>query len=241
MGTGVKRSAATVARWTAGVLLVSWRYLWEITPLHRTVEAGDRSDVPRALPDELVDSRNQLLEHGVGPLFRRLFTVDVTGAHLSAEQLIDVIATDLKRVIPSEVTTVEDIGACRGGLQVGDEMVIRIPGPWNGPVRVVHRSPTCFRFATLTGHLEAGQIEFRARPQAETLRFEIEAWARPATRLVHLLYTHVRLAKEIQLNMWVRCCLATAGLAGGHPRSGVTITTRVVGTPFLPGPEAESR
>jgi uncharacterized protein (UPF0548 family) len=28
------------------------------------------------------------------------------------------------------------------------------PGPWDGPVRVVERTPTCFRFATLAGHLE---------------------------------------------------------------------------------------
>ncbi len=36
-----------------------------------------------------------------------------------------------------------------------------MPGPWDGPVLVVDQTPTSFRFATLKGHLEAGQIEFR--------------------------------------------------------------------------------
>ena len=48
-------------------------------------------------------------------------------------------------------------------MEVGDEYVVRMPGPWDGPVRVVEVTPTSFRLATLDGHLEAGQIEFRAR------------------------------------------------------------------------------
>jgi hypothetical protein len=36
------------------------------------------------------------------------------------------------------------------------------------------------------------------------------------------------LAKEIQLNMWVRFCRSAADLAGGRVRGGVTIRTRVV-------------
>ncbi|HEX3925196.1 MAG TPA: hypothetical protein VHY31_23150 [Streptosporangiaceae bacterium] len=36
-----------------------------------------------------------------------------------------------------------------------------MPGPWDGPVRVVHTGAASFRFATLAGHLEAGEIEFR--------------------------------------------------------------------------------
>ena len=48
-------------------------------------------------------------------------------------------------------------------MRVGDEFVVRMPGPWDGPVRVVERDPDArFRLVTLAGHLEAGQIEFRA-------------------------------------------------------------------------------
>ena len=84
------------------------------------------------------------------------------------------------------------------------------------------------RLATLTGHLEAGEIEFRARPRGSRLRFEIEAWARPSTRIIYLLYSRLQLAKEIQLNMWVRFCQSAADLTGGRARGGVTIRTRVL-------------
>lgn len=224
----IVRWLTMVARWTLGVLLVSWRYLWATTPLHRSVETGDNSDLPPVIPEQLMDDRSQPVESGVGPLFRRLFAVEIQGASSTAEELIDIIAADLNHAVPSEVTTVERISGVPGKLVLGDEIVVRIPGPWDGPVRVVHRTRTSFRLATLAGHLEAGQIEFRARPSGSQLRFEIEAWARPSNRLVHLLYSRLQFAKEIQLNMWVRFCRTAARIAGGRARGGVTIHTRVV-------------
>ena len=78
-----------------------------------------------------------------------------------------------------------------GPLAVGDEFVVRMPGPWDGPVTVVDRTPTSFRFATLKGHLEAGQIEFRTSADGDAVRFEIESWARSGDRLSGLLYDRV--------------------------------------------------
>jgi hypothetical protein len=103
-----------------------------------------------------------------------------------------------------------------------------MPGPWDSPVRVVHRDDHSFRLATLAGHLETGEIEFRAGPEGDALRFEIESWARAGDRLSALLYNRLRLAKEIQLNMWSHFCLRAAALAGGCPRGGITIRTRRV-------------
>jgi hypothetical protein len=225
------RWSRILARWTLGVALVSWRYLWATTPLHRSVEAGDATDLPPPLPDQLVDERSQPLESGVGPLFRRLFTVEIEGSSLTAAELIAKVTADLNRAVPAEVTAVETISGVPGELATGDEVVVRIPGPWDGPVRVVHRTGTSFRLATLTGHLEAGQIEFRAWPRGSQLRFEIEAWARPSSWAIHLLYSYLRLAKEIQLNMWVRFCQNAAKLAGGRARGGVTIRTWMVDQP----------
>ena len=226
------RWPAILARWTLGMLLVSWRYVWSITPLHRSIEVGDASDLPPPLPDPLVDEHSQPMHRGAGPLFHRLFAVDIEGSPLTATQLMDKMTTDLNQAVPTEVTAVEKLSGHRDGLAVDDEVVVRIPGPWDGPVRVVHRTDTSFRFATLAGHLEAGQIEFRTQPHSGLLRFEIEAWARPSGWLINILYTRLRLAKEIQLNMWVRFCLAVAKLSGGRVRGGVTIRTRVVEQPW---------
>jgi hypothetical protein len=115
-----------------------------------------------------------------------------------------------------------------GPLRYGDEFVVRTPGPWDGPVRVVRRDATSFRLATLQGHIEAGQIEFRAAADGDALRFEIESWARAGDRLADVMYNKLRLAKEIQLNMWTHFCIRAAALADGRPRGGIAIRTRWV-------------
>jgi len=96
---------------------------------------------------------------------------------------------------------------------------------------VIRREPTLFRLATLDGHLEAGEIEFRATQDGEALTFEIESWARAGDRISSLLYNKLRLAKEIQLNMWTHFCTRVAKLADGRAKGGVTIRTRWVPWP----------
>ena len=220
------RSVLVMVRWLLGMGLVSWRYLWQITPLHRSEELGDATDLPAAVPEDLLDEQCQLVDDGVGPLFHRRFSVRIEGHESDGPRLMAALTHDLNRAAPTEVATFDRTCGRRGGVRVGDEFVVRMPGPWNGPVRVISRDPASFRLATLRGHLEAGQIEFRIRPEDDALRFEIETWARPSTRLVHVLYTRLRLAKEMQLNMWTRFCLQVATLAGGRARGGVHIRTR---------------
>src|SRR5262249_22624768 len=95
-----------LARWSLGVVLVSWRYLWSTIPLHRSIEPGDITDLPPALPDQLVDDRSQPMAAGVGPLFRRLFAVTIADPTVSAVTLIANITVDLNQGVPSEVTLV---------------------------------------------------------------------------------------------------------------------------------------
>jgi len=102
---------------------------------------------------------------------------------------------------------------------------VRMPGPWDGPVRVVEVTPTSFRFATLDGHLEAGQIEWRAQEIPGGLRFEVESWSRPGDRLSDLAHHHLRMAKEVQLHMWTSVLERVPKLTGGRMRDGVDIHT----------------
>lgn len=97
-----------------------------------------------------------------------------------------------------------------------------------GPVRVVAVTPTSFRLATLDGHLEAGQIEFRAADETGDVVFTIESWARSGDRLSNVLYKTVPLAKEVQLHMWTSFLENVAKLAGGRLRGGLDIDTRRV-------------
>ncbi len=219
---------AIVARWPLAIAVVSWRYLWRTTPLHRSDEVGNHTDLPPAwdLDDEEVDldGRRQGLADGIGPLVHRRYTVWITGSTMSAATLMDAVAASLNRASPEIATFVKTRGS-DGPVRDGDEYVVRMPGPWNGPVRAI-REPMMLRLLTLNGHLEAGQIEFRASVEGDALRFDIESWTRAGDRLAELLYNRLRVAKEIQLNMWTHFCLRTAAVAGGRPRGGVTIVTR---------------
>lgn len=221
-----------VSRWLLGTALVTWRYLWETTPLHRGGECrGDETDLPPQLPPEAVDSRVQLAQDGCGRLFHRLFQVRIADADVVPSRLIEWVCCDFKRFVPSEVVDIHTGELRDHGLDVADELLVEMPGPWNGPVKVVHRDADRLRLATLRGHMEAGQVQFHAREDDGLLVFEIELWACAAGRLVHLLYSHLRVAKEIQLNMWVRFCLSAASMSGGRPVDGVHISTRWLESP----------
>lgn len=143
---------------------------------------------------------------------------------MSPSTLIDTVAENLNRAAPEMAVFRKTRGTDRQ-LQYGDEFVVRMPGPRDGPVRVAHSDATSFVLITLNGHLEAGQIECRADADGDILRFEIESWAR-AGDLSHLLYNRLQLAKEMLLNMWSHFFLRAAALAGGRPQHGVTIRTR---------------
>jgi Domain of unknown function (DUF1990) len=221
------RRLGIVARWPLGIALVTWRYLWRVVPVHRVDGDGDRHDLPDPVPAEHHDDRLGRVEDGVGPMLHRSYRVLVEGGSARARDLIATFADAPNRGAPADVAVFLKTRGRGHPLQVGDEFVVRMPGPWDGPVRVIAAGPTSVRLATLRGHLEAGQIEFRARDLEDGLvELEIESWARAADRLSHVLYNHVRLAKEIQLNLWLETCLRLAALGGGHPRDGVEINTR---------------
>jgi hypothetical protein len=200
--------------------------MWETTPFHRVEAEGDASDLPPEVAEGVVDERVQRAASGRGRMVHRQFRVRIAGARLDAAALMTLVVTDFKHFVPAEVVDVRTHALGDSGLRVGDEMVVEMPGPWNGPVRVVHRNPTCLRLVTLRGHLEAGQVQFHARQDGDLLVFEIDLWARAATMLVEFLYARLRLAKEVQLNMWVRFCLAAMETSGGRLVDGVHICTR---------------
>ena len=212
-------------RWPLGIALVSWQYMWRTIPLNRTEETGGSGDLPPAATEPPAGDGRQPLAAGVGPMLHRCYEVRIVDGTMSPAALIERMAGDLNKAAP-EMAVFRKTKGGEGPLRLGDEFVVRMPGPWDGPVRVIGRDATSFRLATLNGHLEAGEIEFRADRDGAALHFEIESWARAGDRLSDLMYNKLRLAKEIQLNMWTHFCIRAAALAGGRPRGGITIRTR---------------
>jgi hypothetical protein len=222
------RRLRTASRWPVGIALTSWRYMWRTTPLHRSETAGRLpDDAPPRLPDGVPRDEVQHADVGAGALFHRVYRARIREARLEPEALVAVIAADPDRVAPSEFASFNKVYGEEGAMAVGDEYVVRMPGPWDGPVRVVERTPSSFRFATLDGHLEAGQIRFSAA-RDELLEFQIESWARAGDRLSDLLYDRLRMSKEIQLHMWTSVIERVAELAGGRLTGGIEIRTRRV-------------
>lgn len=213
------------ARWAVGTSVALVRYPFQRVPMYRRDRRGDhrdaRPDPDRQLPGDPASVQRSAA--GVGPLYHRRYWVGVTDTHLGPPELIDAIAADLNAITPGEISAFESFSGDEvTDLEVGDELVVRLPGPWEGPIRVAERTPTTFRFVTLQGHMEAGEIVFRTSIEERGfLRFEIESWARSSTRLFRVLYDVVPVAREMQLQMWSRFCLRAARRSGGVLMSNV--------------------
>jgi hypothetical protein len=227
----------TAASWPLGIALTSWDYMWRTTPMHRReVSVGLEPPLPALLsyPAEVSSAEVQGHEDGRGPLFHRLYRTRIRESRLDGSELMEKLQADLNVASPTKFARFQLVLGEQGRLAVGDEYVVRMPGPWDGPVRVIDVSSCSFRLATLAGHLEAGQIEFRASSAKTEVVFEIESWARSGSPLVNLLYHRLRMAKEVQAHMWISFLERVVELAGGHMTGGIDLATERVETPTAP-------
>ena len=226
---GPGRRLAAVVTAPVGATLTSWSYIWRITPIHRQeTEGALDDDAPPPLPPGVAHEDVQRPEDGAGPLFRRTYTGVVRDASMSAADLIRRLGEDPNRVVPLSLARFTKSHGEEWRMRAGDEFLIRMPGPWDGPVRVVEVTDTSFRVATLDRHLEAGQIEWRAFEEDDRLVFQIESRSRAGDRVSALLHDHFPMAKEIQLHMWTSVVEHVAKESGGRLSGGVRVETRRV-------------
>ena len=226
------RRIATVARWPLGILLTSWRYMWRITPIHRLEQDGSlEGDFPPEIPAAADTADLQLAADGSGPLFHRTFQITLANSKLSPAELMRRIQADPNAVAPGEFVHFGKVSGSRDRMAPGDEFIVRMPGPWDGPVRVLEADELSFRMATLAGHLEAGQIRFRAWQEGGRLCFRIDTWARSGDRLSDLLYDRLRFAKEVQLHMWTSFLEGVGRVSGGRRDERLQVVTRRLDQP----------
>lgn len=221
------------ATWPVGVALTSWDYMWRTTPLHRSeTSAAPPAEDARGMPGFPAGVSSEEVQgerDGHGALFHRRYRTVIRHPQTTCEELMTVVTRNLNRPAPTTFARFEKVLGHDDELAPGDEFVVRMPGPWDGPVRVIDVTPRSFRLATLRGHLEAGQIEFSADEAPRgAVSFEIESWARSSSRLVDLLYQHLRMAKEIQAHMWISFLEGVVKLSGGRMEGGVHVITEHV-------------
>lgn len=193
----------------------------------------ERAAVPAGPPTLAPDAPGrpavQTADDGEGPRYHRRYHVDIAHAALTPEEIVARIASDPNDFCPSEIARFEKVTGAPDRLAVGDDLVVHIASPWNGPVRVAETTPTSFTLATLDGHMEAGQIRFSAerRPGDEgTVRFTIESWARSSDRVVDALYDKLGIARGVQGAMWTFFCERVAEMAGEKQGAVVVLTER---------------
>jgi uncharacterized protein (UPF0548 family) len=225
-------SSLVAAASAIGVLVSGCWFIrrWSFPIRKREVEVDAVSAEPPPVPAALDSSYEPLYltREGVGPLFHRRYRADIARPVLSAEALMQRIQDDINAFCPVELAHFEKITGAAGGLHVGDEYYITIPGPWNGHVRTVDVTPTSFGFVTLREHMERGEITFNLQPhphRPDALRFEIRSWARSQDDLVAFTYEKLGIAKFAQASLWAYFCNAVVEASGGELIGEIDIRT----------------
>lgn len=228
-------SAGVAVRWarasTTG-LLGMWLHRAQHVA-HRRLELWDAEPVPdpgRSLPGD--PSIIQGLADGVGPLHRRRYEVRVATT-ATPEQVLATLPEDLDTGTPDMYVRFLDADRhAPTRLVVGGELLARLTGPVDGPVRVVAAEPTRVALATLRGHAEAGEIHFSVEPDGHGhVLVAITSWARSSTPMVRWLYEHGG-GRNVQAHVWTSLCLAIAR-RHGRPVGRVVLVDRV--DPWPPG------
>jgi hypothetical protein len=174
------------------------------------------------LPVDEPDSANREREPGVGRQVHLAVSATIQPPKLSAGRLLAIIAADPNILAPSEVLRFEKTRGKPGRLEEGDELLIRMAGPWNAPVRITRRWEEGFRVAATRGHPQIAQVELRMRDDRGEIVVEIQTRERAAGVKFHLLQ-RVKLVQRMQSYTWGEMLQNAGQLAGGRQLERITV------------------
>src|SRR5947209_6142956 len=123
----------TAATWPIGIGLTSWDYMWRTTPMRRKEAPGSLpSTLPELLtyPAGVLEDEVQGCDDGSGPVFHRCYRTRIRDSALGANELMARVQADPNRTSPTKFARFQRTRGERGHLRVGDEFVVRMPGPW---------------------------------------------------------------------------------------------------------------
>lgn len=201
-----------------GAPLALFRFLRRQT----AIEEIDSQDGRARLWGDDPDSASRESEEGVGPEVHRLYSATIPTPKLSARRLLQIIGADPNVIAPSEVLRFQKTRGEPGRLEEGDELLIRMAGPWNAPVKVTRRWNEGFRLTATRGHPQIGQVEIRVRDRDGGLSAEIQTRERAAGVRFHLLQ-RIKLVQRMQSYTWGEMLQNAAQLAGGGPLERITV------------------
>lgn len=198
------RAGARTIGWAIGVPLATFRFLARRIPIERV-----------AAPAEWAAD---------GLVHRRLW-VECDRPQLSAPRLLNIIAADPNVVVPTEVLQFDKTAGDPGQLVVGDRYLIRMAGPWDGPVIVAARDDNGVRLESCPGNPQQGHIDFLVQDEDGRLRIEIASCYRPASRAFRALARFVPLVERMEIHTGGHILEMTAQLAGARPPQQIWVQT----------------
>ena len=204
--------------WLVGAPLAMFRFLTRKTSIE-TVSSPAR---PVELPAAGTDHVHRGDTNAIGPVVHRVDAATSRTPTLEPERLLSIIAADPNVIAPSEVLRFERVNGEWGDLRVGEELRIRMAGPWDGPARVTHRSERKLRLAAIGGNVMHGQVEVRVGSRDGDLVMEIQTREQAGRHAFHLLQ-RVGLTGRMQLHTWAAMLENAARVAGACRPDRVTV------------------
>jgi NADH dehydrogenase len=163
--------------------------------------------LPEVLPSE-----------GIGTLKRKRFWADITGSAHTPESLFAMVCDRFAELTPFTMD-VDAEPATPKTLDAGATLTMALPMRGHVQVRVEEKTDRRVTLCTLAGHPLAGAVRLLSEERGDRIRFEIQAYERPAT-LVDLVIMRT-LGRVLQSNAWDQVVSAVVEASGGRAANGV--------------------
>lgn len=232
VGSRIDTIVRNTTRIVYGTPLFAVQHGWRQRYLQRReMDTDEFSEPPPDAVPTTSGSNVQSRIDGTGPLVMRTYTSHIRDAQLSPVELITRFCDDPNSFSPQHIAGFHTPdGQSAQFLNLGEEYVVEIPGPWNGPVRVDEVTDTSFTLITLDGHMEAGHIRFAATSETSgrVEEFQIRSWARAGDPLFEHLHLTVGIGREAQTAMWVHTCDRAIEISGGRRDGPIDVSTEIL-------------
>lgn len=173
---------------------------------------------------------------GFGQMWQKTYTVRLSGADVSPEELIKVWKAEFPNFWPSG----NRFYASGTGVKPGDVAVLNLAGPGGvtGPggtplistgIMVIYADETSFSFMTPEGHIFAGMITFSAQEDNGTTVAQIQALIR-ANDPIYEMGCRVGVVHKTEDEFWhatLRSLAARFGVNGSPQQHNVLVDPRV--------------
>lgn len=129
---------------------------------------------------KLADSQpEQTPDQGLGALKRKRFWVDITGSHLTPEELFARLRVRFGELTPLHMDMHAEPGTPTV-LNKGTTITMALPARGNVQVRVEQLTPNKATLVTLAGHPLCGAVRLLSEQHGDFVRFEVQVYDRPA-------------------------------------------------------------